>query len=146
MATTTMIKVGGTLYPTVSLRGVKPDAAWDGRHSIAVRLRMSYAAAAALLTDGVAWSVVQRTEHQAPKLAEDGTPVVGEDGAPVMETVTQDTETDYSAWSLSGDITDHRDGTVTVKMGKPTELEVALANAVSEEELTNAYIEGVNSL
>ena len=132
MATTTMIKVGGTLYPTVSLRGVKPDAAWDGRHSIAVRLSMSYAAAAALLTDGVAWSVVQRTEYPAQKLAEDGTPVVGEDGAPVMETVTQDTETDYSAWSLSGDITDHRDGTVTVKMGKPTELETVLAAVLME--------------
>ena len=126
MATTTMIKVGGTLYPTVSLRGVKPDAAWDGR------LRMSYADAAALLPDGVAWSVVQRTEYPAPKLAEDGTPVVGEDGAPVMETVTQDTETDYSAWSLSGDITDHRDGTVTVKMGKPTELETVLAAVLME--------------
>lgn len=120
----TMIKVGGTLYPTVSLRGTAPDAAWSGRHSIAVRLRMSYADAAALLPDGVAWSVVQRTEYPAQKLDENGTPV--------METVTQDTETDYSAWSLSGAITDWRDGTVTVKMGQPTELETVLAELESE--------------
>lgn len=34
-------------------------------------------------------------------------------------------EWDNSAYSLSGDITDHRDGTVTIKMGKPTDLEDA---------------------
>lgn len=131
--TETLLKVGAVLFPTVSVGGMMQDAAWGGRQSISVRLRMSYDAAASLLPDGVAWSVVQRTEYPAPKLAEDGTPVVGEDGAPVMETVTQDTETDYSAWSLSGDITDHRDGTVTVKMGKPTDLETVLAAVLMEE-------------
>lgn len=37
----------------------------------------------------------------------------------------KEAEWDNSAYSLSGDITDHRDGTVTIKMGKPTDLEDA---------------------
>ena len=41
------------------------------------------------------------------------------------ETVTPEAETyDNSAYSVAGPITDHRDGTVTVKMGKPTAAEL----------------------
>ena len=60
-----------------------------------------------LLPDGTPWSIVQRTP------APDGSGTENEN------------EWDNSAYSLSGDITDHRDGTVTIKMGKPTDLEDA---------------------
>ena len=131
--TETLLKVGAVLFPTVSVGGMMQDAAWGGRQSISVRLRMSYDAAASLLPDGVAWSVVQRTEYPAQKLDENGTPVVGEDGAPVLEDVVHDEVQDCSEYTLSGAITDWRDGTVTVKMGKPTDLETVLAAVLMEE-------------
>ena len=34
---------------------------------------------------------------------------------------------DNSEFSIAGEVIDHRDGTVTIKMGKPNELEVALS-------------------
>ena len=42
------------------------------------------------------------------------------EGQPIYETMSED----LSAYSVAGDIVDHRDGTVTVFMGKPTELEI----------------------
>ena len=50
---------------------------------------------------------------------------------------------DLSAYSIAGDIVDHRDGTVTVFMGKPTELELTNAEL---DEAEAAMREGVNSL
>jgi hypothetical protein len=57
---------------------------------------------------------------------ENGEPVLDELGNPkVKEHETQETEFDNSDYCLAGDITDHRDGRITVKMGKLTELEEA---------------------
>lgn len=50
---------------------------------------------------------------------------------------------DLSAYSVAGDVVDHRDGTITVFMGKPTELELTNAEL---EEAEAAMREGVNSL
>lgn len=72
-----------------------------------ITLAMSHDKVAMLLPDGTPWSIVQRTP------APDGSGTENEN------------EWDNSAYSLSGDITDHRDGTVTIKMGKPTDLEDA---------------------
>ena len=75
---------------------------------------MGHAQALSLFVDGLAWSIVMD--------------ITDESG-----TVTQE-EYDNSAYSVAGDITDHRDGTVSVKMGKPTaeeqlaELEAAYDN------------------
>ena len=71
--------------------------------------------AAALLPDNTPWSIVQR----------DTVPKYDSDGQPTGETEEVVNEWDNSAYSLSGAITDHRDGTVTIKMGKPTDLEDA---------------------
>lgn len=100
------IKTAGKLYPA-EVNGAMNDYTWDGRESKSVTLAMTYDEVRALLPDGTPWSIVQRTP------AADGSG---------KET---ETEWDNSAFSLSGDITDHRDGTVTIKMGKPTDLEDA---------------------
>lgn len=54
-----------------------------------------------------------------------------ESGMPTGQTV--DHERDMSEYSLSGDITDHRDGTVSIKMGKPTEVEALRAQLADTE-------------
>ena len=50
---------------------------------------------------------------------------------------------------MAGSITDNRDGTLSVKMGKPTKIEILesqMTGTITEAELNNAYMEGVNSL
>ena len=63
--------------------------------------------------------------------------------------VTVQEEYDNSDYSMAGSITDNRDGTLAVKMGKPTKIEMLesrITGTITEAELDNAYMEGVNSL
>ena len=113
----TYIKINETLYPA-TISGRVQDNDWDKRESKSITLEMDCATANALFVDGVAWSIVQRDE----------VPVYGQDenGEPVQTgTEMQETVFDNSEYNLAGDITDHRDGTITVKMGKLTDLEQA---------------------
>ena len=132
------IKVNNTEYPA-TVDGVNNDRTWNGRDTKTVTLTMTHDAAAALLPDNTPWSIVQR----------DMVDVLDEQGQPTGETKEVVNEYDNSEYSISGEITDYRDGTVSIKMGKPTQLEMMqaqLANAVTQAELDNAYMEGVNSL
>ena len=132
------IKVNNTEYPA-AVNGVYNDRAWDGRDTKTVTLTMTHAEVAALLPDNTSWSIVQR----------DMADVLDEQGQPTGETKEVVNEYDNSEYSISGEITDYRDGTVSIKMGKPTQLETMqaqLASAVTQAELETAYTEGVNSL
>ena len=140
----TYIKVNDTLY-SATINGRVNDTAWDNRESKSITLSLTYAEVLALLPDNTHWSIVQKED--VPTYDENGNPVLDSEGNPVME--EQTTEWDNSEYSISGTVTDNRDGTVTIKMGKPTEIETLstqLANAVTETELSTAYQEGVNSL
>lgn len=117
---TTYIKVAGELYPA-TINGKISDWVWDNRDSKSITLAMTHAEAEALLPDGTPWAIVQKTE--VPVQNEDGTPKLDASGK--QEVKEKETEWDNSDYSLSGDIVDHRDGTVTIKMGKPTDLEDA---------------------
>lgn len=109
----TYIKINDNLYPA-TISGRVQDNEWDKRESKSITLGMDYATASALFVDGAAWSIVE--QHEVPIFDEDG----NENGTEVQET-----EWDNSEYNLAGDITDHRDGTITVKMGKLTDLEEA---------------------
>lgn len=109
----TFIKINNTLYPA-TIRGRVSDTEWDNRKSKSITLEMDYATAMSLFVDEVAWSIVQK--YQAPVYDENGKQT---------GTETKEDEFDNSEYCLAGDITDHRDGTVTVKMGKFTALEEA---------------------
>ncbi len=98
----TYVKIAGVQYPA-TITGRVRDTAWNDRASKTITLTMSYAEALGLFVDGLTWSIVMD--------------VTDESGA-----VTQE-EYDNSDYSVAGDITDHRDGTVSVKMGKPTDAE-----------------------
>ena len=110
------IKVNNTEYHA-EINGNLKDRSWGERDTKTITLTMTTAEVAALLPDNTPWSIVQR----------DMVDVLDEHGQPTGETKEVVNEYDNSEYSLAGDITDHRDGTVTVKMGKPTELENALA-------------------
>lgn len=137
----TYIKVNNTLYPA-TIDGRIADYTWDRRDTKSITLSMTYAEVLALLPDNTPWSIVQKDTVQ--KISEDGQPMVDDSGNPITEEVTN--EYNNSEYSMSGVIRDNRDGTVTIKMGKPTEIETVTASAISSADLENAYKEGVNSI
>lgn len=118
----TYVKIGGTEYPA-AINGKLGDLEWDGRDSKAVTLTMGYSEAVALFVNGIAWSIVQR----------ESVPALDENGQPTGETTEQVSEFDNSDYSVAGSITDNRDGTVTCKMGRPTETETLRAEKADAE-------------
>lgn len=82
------------------------DTAWDGRESKAITVSMSYLEAIELFVNDVSWSVSVNVEDK--------------DGS--VRQITND----MSEYAISGPITDNRDGTVTVRMGKYSESELML--------------------
>ena len=114
------IKVNNTEYPA-AISGANNDRNWNGRDTKTITLTMTHAEVAALLPDNTPWSIVQR----------DMMDVLDEQGKPTGETKEVVHEYDNSEYSLAGDITDYRDGTVSIKMGKPTETENAKATVTA---------------
>lgn len=105
------VKVGTNQYPA-TVRGRYKDSNWNDRDSKEITLEMTYSEAIAIFVDDLDWSIV----YQADAFA-------NENG----ETVTPEpVEYDNSDYCVAGAITDNRNGTVTVKMGKIT-AEEALA-------------------
>lgn len=116
----TYIKLNNTEYPA-TITGEHKDRTWGERDTKSITLTMTTAEVAALLPDNTPWSIVQR----------DTVPKYDSDGQPTGETEEVVNEWDNSAYSMSGAITDHRDGTVSIKMGKPTEAETAVGAVVA---------------
>lgn len=94
----TYVKINDTLYPAL-ISGRTVDRDWDNRESKAITLEMSYADAMALFVDNLEWFIVYEVDE-------------------VTEIY------DNTEYCVAGPITDNRDGTVTVRMGKPTDAEI----------------------
>lgn len=114
------IKVNNTEYPA-TVTGDRADRTWDNRDTKTITLTMTHAEVAELLPGNTPWSIVQR----------DTVDVLDEQGQPTGETKEVANEYDNSEYSLASDITDHRNGTVSIKMGKPTETENAVGAVVA---------------
>ena len=114
------LKVNGQEYPAKFISKYQ-DGDWGGRSTQTLYLTMTHDEAAALLPDNTPWSIVQR----------DMVDVLDEQGQPTGKTEERVQEYDNSEYSLAGDITDHRDGTVSIKMGKPTESELSEATVTA---------------
>lgn len=102
----TQITLNNQTYDA-TVSGTSRDTAWGNRESKSITLAMDYEKAMATFVDDVPWSILyQGPDYYDPETKETVTPPVE--------------EYDNSDYCLLGDITVHRDGTVTVKMGKPT--------------------------
>ena len=113
----TFIKINDVLYPAI-VNGKLIDSEWDNRESKLITLEMNYETANCLFVDGLVWSIVMQEEYPIFEADEKGE-------HKQVSTEMRKTEFDNSEYNIAGDITDHRDGTITVKMGKLTELEQA---------------------
>lgn len=100
-------------YPA-EISGVLENPKWDRRDTKAITLEMTHETAVSLFVDGLAWGIKQINTY----------PVFDDKGQPTGETKTETQTFDNSDYSVAGSITDNRDGTVTVMMGKKTDLEI----------------------
>lgn len=107
------VKINETEYPA-AISGSLADRAWDNRASKTIKLEMTYADAMAMFTDDTPWSIVDRRTED----------VLDAEGNPTGETTEVVEEYDNSEYCVAGSVTDHRNGTVSVKMGKPTDAEI----------------------
>ena len=117
------ILINGTEYPAEKIDATNKNSRWDGRDTAAITLEMTHAQAVGLFVDGLAWSIKQVNTY----------PVFDKQGQPTGETKTETQTFDNSDYSVAGSITDNRDGTVTVMMGKPTETETLRAEKADAE-------------
>lgn len=103
----TYVKINDVQYPA-TINGSMKDVNWDDRQSKSITLEMDYQEASKIFVDRLAWHIVMVNQEEI-------------DG----EFVDVVEEFDNSDFNVAGDLTDHRDGTVTAKMGKLTDLEEA---------------------
>lgn len=116
----TYVKIQGNQYPA-KITGKIHDGDWGNRASKAIHLEMSYADVCTLFVNDTPWSILQEVE----KIEEQVSEAVDEETGEIKHITTivpviELEEYDNSEYNIAGDITDHRDGTVTVKMGKLT--------------------------
>lgn len=106
------VKINDNQY-TASITGRLHDKDWDNRESKAITLEMSYEDVVKNFVDDMQWFILQEVEETV-EVVEPETEEV------TMKTVTNLESYDNSEYSIVGDITIHQNGTITVKMGKPT--------------------------
>lgn len=94
----TYIKLADKQFP-MTIQTRLNDSMWDGRESKAITFEATYEEAMSMFVNDLMWSVLTETEEGV-------------------------IETDMSIYALAGPVTDNRDGTVTVKMGKYKENEL----------------------
>lgn len=130
----TYVNIAGQKLEAV-IYGRTCDMDWSSRESKTITANMTYNQAKDLFVDNVPWSITQEFD-----------PVQQKDGS---TTTPEPVTYDNTEFCIAGPITDNRDGTISVKMGKPMEVELLqaqLLKAVTTTELDNAYTDGVNAL
>ncbi len=109
------VEVNGHMYEA-EVSGILGDIDWDRRDTKSIRAVMTYQQVVDNFKNNTPWYI-----HQTYEELERYDPERDE-----IITVPEDVF-DNSEYCLAGEITDHRDGTCTIKMGKLTELEQVLA-------------------
>lgn len=105
------VEVNGNKYPA-KVAGKVNDSDWNGRSTKAITLAMSHSDAINIFVDDISWKIIN--ERVVSNVTKD------ENGKEIVTPVEEVLIFDNSEYCMAGDVTDHRDGTITVKMGKPT--------------------------
>lgn len=117
----------GTTIIEARIEGKKQDAEWDNRESKTIYSHdIDPQVALQFFTDNMEWSIIDQQQVVSYVIDEaTGEEVLDESGNPITKTQIQNVEYDNSDFNMLGSITIHRDGSIAVVMGKPTELEEA---------------------
>lgn len=105
------VSINNRLLPA-TISGMLHDESWGGRSSKHIMVELTYQEALELFVDDVDWSIIEINSVPVVVLNDQGE----------EELIEQEEETvwDNSEYSIAGDIIDHRNGFITIKMGKPT--------------------------
>ena len=114
------VKIKDTMLDAV-VQSRPSDAAWDGRESKAITFAGTYAEAVNLFTNDAPWAMVYEATEE-----------------------TEAFETDMSDFALAGSVTDNRNGTMTVKMGKYLQREI-IAMTIGAAPVTHAQAVNVRN-
>lgn len=107
----TYVEINNIKYPAV-ITGRLNDHDWNNRASKEITIEMTYIDAIKMFVNDVRWNIVQDVEQRVEKH--------NDNDEITFETVMGQEVYDNSEYNIAGDIIDHRNGKVTVKMGKPT--------------------------
>ena len=124
----TYVKINDTVYKA-EVTGRMHDHDWDDRESKAIKIEMTSADAASIFVTGCSWSIIQEDEMEVERINDETGEIEG------TEIITNTEEYDNSEFSIIGDLVDHRNGYVTVKMGKPTAKELLEIKTNETDEL-----------
>lgn len=105
------IKINDKQY-VAEIIGKVNDKDWDNRESKSITLEMTYEEAMTTFIDGLAWSII----YQADSYVNENNETI----------IPEPIEYDNSDFCVAGPVTDNRDSTMTVKMGKYTNEELLL--------------------
>ncbi len=106
------IEIQGVRYPA-EVFGRSVDKDWDNRESLSIITTMSQSEAMSLFADDIEWNLITEDIEELPDVNE-------ETGEQFVNIIVNTQTYDKSDYSVLGDIIAHRNGTVTIKMGKPT--------------------------
>ena len=109
------VTINSTTFPLLSARAATENMKGFRRDVISLTITATYQEAAVAFTDGATFTVVD-------------------------DSVTPAEEFEYTDHTLAGPITDHRDGTVTVKMGKSNTAEQDALDAQQAAEAQAAKV------
>lgn len=112
----TYVQINNALYPA-TIKGYTNDSQWEDRQSKVITLKQPYSFVESVFTNDTEWKIVEKTNILQT--------VVDENNNLIQTTKEVEKVYDNSDYCVAGPITDHRDGTVSVRMGKPLPLEQA---------------------
>lgn len=132
------VSVNGRRFDHASVEGRMVDTTWDSRATKSITINgVALQEVVDSFVDGVVWSIIVTEVRDIPVVDEQGHAQTDENGELLVKTVTQTEEYDNSEYSKRGDISIHPDGSITVKMGKPTngEMLAELMEVMNIEEI-----------
>lgn len=100
----TYIKINEELYPVLDIKEDVSDPIWEYRETKIITIKMDYAKAASLFVNETPWSIVEETKTFNVENYE--------------EFSTTTVETNCNDYCIAGPIIDHRNGFLTIRMGK----------------------------
>jgi len=118
----TYVEINNKQYPAV-ITGRLSDKDWDGRETKSIQMEMTYADAVALFVNDCSWNIIQEHVAHYNELDENGK-------VQFVERIEFESY-DNSEYCIAGPITDNRDGTIVVKMGKYTNEELLLMEVLA---------------